>query len=105
MTDPSEACVPGVVPVAIGWSEGRGGLEREFLFEDFAASMNFVNQVAWEAEKACHHPDIDIRWNRVVLRLISHDEGRITERDFVLAARLSAIAEGSHGVGSSPRKS
>jgi pterin-4a-carbinolamine dehydratase len=84
MDDPSKSGVPGVVPVSIGWSEGRDGLEREFLFEDFAASMNFVN--------------------RVVLRLISHDEGRITERDFVLAARLSAIAEGSHGVGSSPRK-
>ena len=80
-------------PVVAGWKVGEAGLERHFLFEDFAAAVSFVKKVAREAEKACHHPDIDIRWNRVVLRLISHDEGRVTERDFVLAARFSAIAE------------
>lgn len=83
----------GVDPVVVGWEVGEEGLERQFLFDDFAAAVEFVRKVAREAEKACHHPDIDIRWNRVILRLISHDEGRITERDFVLAARFSAIAE------------
>jgi 4a-hydroxytetrahydrobiopterin dehydratase len=89
----------GVECVVAGWEVGEEGLERQFVFEDFAAAVSFVQKVAREAEKACHHPDIDIRWNRVTLRLISHDEGRITERDFVLAARFTAIAErrrGSH---------
>ncbi len=93
MTKRPKAGGTGVESIVAGWDVGEGGLERQFLFEDFAASVSFVQKVAREAEKACHHPDIDIRWNRVVLRLISHDEGRVTERDFVLAARFSAIAE------------
>jgi 4a-hydroxytetrahydrobiopterin dehydratase len=104
MAKATKAGVTGVIPVAVGWNEGSDGLEREFLFEDFAAAMNFVKKVAREAEKACHHPDIDIRWNRVILRLISHDEGRITERDFALAGRISAIAAGGNGGGSRTRK-
>lgn len=89
--------VPGGDPVVVGWEVGEQGLERQFLFEDFAAAMKFVQKVGREAEKACHHPDIDIRWNRVTLRLISHDEGRVTERDVVLASRFSEIVERPSG--------
>ena len=54
--------------------------------------MKFVNAVARSAEKACHHPDIDVRWNKVTLALTTHDAGGLTEKDFVLAAKCDKLA-------------
>jgi 4a-hydroxytetrahydrobiopterin dehydratase len=73
------------------WRLESGELVREYKFPDFAAAMRFVNQVADEAETANHHPDIDIRYNRVRLALISHDSGGITQRDISMAKRITAI--------------
>jgi 4a-hydroxytetrahydrobiopterin dehydratase len=53
--------------------------------------MVFVNEVASAAETAGHHPDIDIRWNKVTLALSSHAEGGLTDRDFQLAARIQEL--------------
>ena len=53
--------------------------------------MAFVNQVAGLAEQANHHPDIDIRYNRVRLALVSHDAGGITSRDAATARNLAKI--------------
>jgi 4a-hydroxytetrahydrobiopterin dehydratase len=61
-------------------------------FPDFKAAMKFVNAVARAAEKAQHHPDVDIRWNRVTLSLTTHDAGGLTSRDFELARRFDGIA-------------
>ena len=71
------------------WKLKDGKLEREWVFSNFVEAMAFVNQVATIAEKAGHHPDIDIRYNRVLLSLVSHDAGGITERDALMAARIS----------------
>jgi 4a-hydroxytetrahydrobiopterin dehydratase len=71
------------------WKLKDGKLEREWVFSNFLEAMAFVNQVATIAEKAGHHPDIDIRYNRVLLSLVSHDAGGITERDALMAARIS----------------
>ena len=54
--------------------------------------MVFVNRVAEEAEKAGHHPDIDIRYNKVRLALISHDKGGLTERDMRMAQTLNSLS-------------
>ena len=54
--------------------------------------MNFVNAVATEAEKANHHPDIDIRWNKVKLALSTHSEGGLTQKDFALAQVCDKLA-------------
>lgn len=75
-----------------GWRRRAGMIECEFEFDDFVGAMAFVKRVAVEAEKAGHHPDIDIRWNRVRLGLTTHDQGGLTERDFVLAALFSRSA-------------
>jgi 4a-hydroxytetrahydrobiopterin dehydratase len=72
-----------------GWKLDGGKLVREWGFKDFVAAMTFVNSVAVVAEQAGHHPDIDIRYNRVRLGLVSHDAGGITARDADMAARLS----------------
>ena len=70
------------------WKLQGGKLVREWTFADFVEAMNFVNRVATLAEAAGHHPDIDIRYNRVVLGLISHDAGGITTRDMTMAGRI-----------------
>jgi pterin-4a-carbinolamine dehydratase len=74
------------------WSEVDGALEREFEFDDFAGAMAFVNRVAELAESENHHPDIDIRWNRVKLRWATHSANAITDRDREMAKRSAELA-------------
>jgi 4a-hydroxytetrahydrobiopterin dehydratase len=70
------------------WKLEDGNLVRAFVFTDFRESMSFVNSVAALAEQAGHHPDIDIRYNKVRLALSTHDAGGITEKDVALAAEI-----------------
>jgi 4a-hydroxytetrahydrobiopterin dehydratase len=72
------------------WKLQRGKLVREWTFKNFVAAMVFVNRVADIAESSGHHPDIDIRYNRVLLALVSHDAGGVTVRDTAMAIRLGA---------------
>jgi 4a-hydroxytetrahydrobiopterin dehydratase len=72
------------------WRLEDGRLVREWTFRDFPEAMAFVNRIAAIAEDAGHHPDIDIRYNRVLLSLVSHDAGGITERDATMAGRITA---------------
>ena len=73
------------------WQKRGSAIVRTFEFEDFAEAMKFVNRAAKAAEKANHHPDIDIRWNKVTLSLTTHDEGGLTENDFQMAQKLDAV--------------
>ena len=73
------------------WQVERGELVRTFSFPDFRASLAFVNQVGELAESAGHHPDIDIRYNRVRLALVTHDAGGLTAKDFDLARRINGV--------------
>ncbi|HEX4036557.1 MAG TPA: 4a-hydroxytetrahydrobiopterin dehydratase [Acidobacteriaceae bacterium] len=73
------------------WKLEGGELVRNFGFGNFVEAMQFVNSVAELAEGAGHHPDIDIRYNKVRLALISHDAGGLTERDFDLAAAVDSL--------------
>lgn len=79
----------GTVPA---WKVEGGELTRTFAFKDFRASMAFVNKLADLAEEAQHHPDIDIRYNKVRLGLVTHDAGGLTAKDFDLAARADKLA-------------
>jgi 4a-hydroxytetrahydrobiopterin dehydratase len=74
------------------WSLDGVEIRRQFEFRDFVAAMAFVNAVALRAEAANHHPDIDIRWNKVLLRLSTHSAGGLTEADFALAEKINALA-------------
>ena len=73
------------------WQVEAGELVRTFQFKDFRAALRFVNQLAELAEAAGHHPDIDIRYNRVRLALVTHDAGGLTSKDFDLAARTDKL--------------
>ena len=73
------------------WKLEDGQLVHSFIFKDFVAAMAFVNRIAELAEQAGHHPDIDIRYNRVKLALVSHDAGGITSRDAEMARRIGVV--------------
>jgi 4a-hydroxytetrahydrobiopterin dehydratase len=75
------------------WALQDEMLVRFWSFADFVEAMAFVNRVARLAENAGHHPDIDIRYNRVKLALVSHDAGGITARDAAMAAQLTADSD------------
>ena len=70
------------------WELEKNHIERTFEFDDFSESIDFVNGVAEVAEDEEHHPDIDIRWNKVTLALTTHDAGGLTEKDFALAKQF-----------------
>ena len=74
-----------------GWSEVDDKLEREFKFDDFLQAIAFVNKVAELAQSENHHPDIEIHYNRVILRWWTHTAGGVTDRDRELAARSVAL--------------
>ncbi|MGA7245863.1 MAG: 4a-hydroxytetrahydrobiopterin dehydratase [Terracidiphilus sp.] len=73
------------------WQIESGELVRTFLFKDFRASLAFVDKVGDLAEKAGHHPDIDIRYSKVRLALVTHDAGGVTQKDFDLAAAADKL--------------
>jgi 4a-hydroxytetrahydrobiopterin dehydratase len=70
------------------WKVAAGELARTFVFDDFRAALGFVNRVGELAETAGHHPDMDIRYNKVRLGLVTHDAGGLTVKDFDLAASV-----------------
>jgi len=75
------------------WELEKKHIERTFEFDDFADAIDFVNAVAEVAEDEEHHPDIDIRYNKVRLVLSTHSKGGLTEFDFGLAERIDTLAE------------
>ena len=87
----SSAEVASRLSAVPAWQIEAGELVRTFQFKDFRASMAFVNKVADLAEEAGHHPDIDIRYNKVRLALVTHDAGGLTGKDFDLAARADNL--------------
>jgi 4a-hydroxytetrahydrobiopterin dehydratase len=73
------------------WKLADGTITRTWIFSDFLTAMSFVNKVAVQAEGAGHHPDIDIRYNRVKMALVTHDAGGITSKDAEMAATLDNL--------------
>ena len=75
------------------WESDKKKIERTFEFEDFTGSIEFVNLVAEIAEEQEHHPDIDVRDNKVVLSIYTHNKNGLTELDFQLAERIDTLSE------------
>jgi 4a-hydroxytetrahydrobiopterin dehydratase len=74
------------------WEREGDELVKEHKSRDFATAMVFVNAVAERAEAANHHPDIDIRWNTVTLRLSTHSAGGLTQADLDMAREIDGLA-------------
>jgi 4a-hydroxytetrahydrobiopterin dehydratase len=75
-----------------GWERSEDALHRTFTTDDFAGALALVNRIGELAEKANHHPDLELGWGRVVVHLSSHDVGGVTERDVALAQQIDTIA-------------
>ena len=74
------------------WDEARDAIARSFSFKDFSEAFAFMTRGALAAEKADHHPEWSNVWNRVDIRLTTHDAGGLTGRDVALAKRIDALA-------------
>jgi 4a-hydroxytetrahydrobiopterin dehydratase len=73
------------------WKKTGATIARTFAFKDFPDAIRFVHAVAKVAEQAGHHPDIDIRWNKVALTLTTHSAGGLTKKDFKLARQFDQL--------------
>jgi 4a-hydroxytetrahydrobiopterin dehydratase len=71
-----------------GWSRSGNEISKTWTFQNFVQAIEFVNAVARIAEKFNHHPDIDIRWNKVHLAFSTHSAGGLTSLDFSVAGAI-----------------
>lgn len=82
----------GVKATYGAWKENPSGLKKEFRFEGFEDALAFAVEVGRLAQQADHHPDIDLRFNKVFLSLVTHDAGCVTGKDRSLAAEIDRIS-------------
>lgn len=75
------------------WDLDKKHIDRVYEFDDFTQAMDFVNSVAEIAEEDDHHPEIDIRYNKVRVALSTHSEGGLTELDFETAEKIDTLVE------------
>ncbi len=75
-----------------GWRREGEAVVREFDRGDFVGSAAFVDAIVGPAEELGHHPDLEISWATVLVRISTHSEGGLTAADFDLAERIDALA-------------
>ena len=92
MTILSNAQIQDVVRALPGWRYENGSLIQEHVYADFVQAFAFVTRLALMAEREGHHPDIDIRYNKVRVGLVSHDAGGVTERDAAMATEIQKLS-------------
>ena len=74
-----------------GWELADGQITRTVTRKDFRDSLLFVNAVGFLAERANHHPDVFVSWNKVTLTLVTHSAGGLTANDFALARQINDL--------------
>jgi 4a-hydroxytetrahydrobiopterin dehydratase len=75
------------------WDHDKKHIERVFEFDDFSEAIEFVNSVAEIAEEEDHHPDLDVRYNKVRVVLSTHAEGGLTDMDFEVAEKIETLVD------------
>ena len=75
-----------------GWTGGGGWLQRDYKTHGWRSTMLLVNAISFFAEAANHHPDLEVHWGSVLVRLQTHTAGGVTDKDLQLAARIEATA-------------
>ena len=86
----SEAEIKAALEQLPGWEHEDDGIEKAFEFDDFKQAWAFMEKVAAEAEAMDHHPEWTNVYNKVLIRLSTHDDGGLTDRDFKLAQKVEA---------------
>jgi 4a-hydroxytetrahydrobiopterin dehydratase len=75
-----------------GWERQGEAIVKQFKRDDFVGSVKFVDSLVGPAEEMGHHPDLEISWDTVTVRISTHSEGGLTAADFELAAKVDALA-------------
>jgi 4a-hydroxytetrahydrobiopterin dehydratase len=86
------ATVDAAIAGGLAWQREGDELVKTWSGRDFADALGYVNKVGELAERANHHPDIDIRWSTVTLRLSTHSAGGLTQADLDLAREIDALS-------------
>jgi len=97
-----QACAPGTPALSTeaaatllkevpGWEIVSGELRRTFKFKNYYESLAFVNATAWVSHREDHHPDIELGYNKVTMRYVTHSAGGLTKNDFICAAKINAL--------------
>ncbi len=73
------------------WEKIEGKLCKDFEFINFIEAFSFITKIALESEKMDHHPDITISYNKVNIKLITHDINQISEKDMILAKKIDKL--------------
>lgn len=94
MTVLNDEAVDAAAATLDGWQRSDGALRRSVTFGSFLDGIAAVGAVAELAERADHHPDIDIRWRTVTFALVTHSEGGITDKDVEMAGEIDQILRG-----------
>jgi 4a-hydroxytetrahydrobiopterin dehydratase len=91
MTSLTSEQVTAELAATPGWQLADGQITRTVTRKDFRDALLFVNAVGYLAERANHHPDIFISWNKVTLTLVTHSAGGLTKNDFALAREVNDL--------------
>ena len=75
-----------------GWDLVDGAITKQYRFGGFPEAVAFVVRLSYDAEAADHHPDLDIRYDKVRVNLSTHSEGGVTSKDIALATVVEALA-------------
>ena len=87
----SEAAAAELLLQIPAWSREDKLIVRRFAFRDYAETMAFVNAVAWIAQGQDHHPDLEVAYDKCVVRYTTHAVGGLTENDFICAAKIDRV--------------
>ena len=74
-----------------GWALGDGAISREFKFKNFYETMAFVNAIAWIANREDHHPDMEVGYNRCLVKFSTHSVCGLSQNDFICAAKVDQL--------------
>jgi len=73
------------------YNEESKSLVKTYNFKSYTKNISFVNAIAWIANKLNHHPDLEVSFNKCVVKITTHDEGGISEKDFQLAREIENL--------------
>ncbi len=73
------------------WKIESGELRRTFSFKNYYQTLAFVNATAWISHREDHHPDMEVGYNKVIMRYATHSAGGLTENDFICAAKVDQL--------------
>ncbi len=91
MTTYNEETAKSKLDILTNWNFVNHGIEREFVFKNFSQALSFIVQVGILAEKANHHPELFNVYNKVNIRLTTHDANGLTDKDFDLATNIETL--------------